>query len=113
MVPQVRVVYDLHLHAAVRAKRFQLFILTQKLINATSSLEVQKLLTSKFYFTFNGWDYDDFTNFKVDERVEWLYPGPDKVVCFPMEGNDNPDADWLNPIWERVPYAQFPAIGII
>ena len=49
MVPQVRVVYDLHLHAAVRAKRFQLFILTHKILNSALFLDAQNLMRYKFH----------------------------------------------------------------
>ena len=38
------------------------------------------------------------------ELIEWQTKGPDEVVCYPMEGVDNPDADFNRPIIEKMNY---------
>ena len=35
------------------------------------------------------------------EKVSWA-PMPEKVVCFPLRGIGNMDADWKHPIWETL-----------
>ncbi|KAL5039234.1 hypothetical protein BDV3_002616 [Batrachochytrium dendrobatidis] len=128
MVPQVRVVYDLWLHASVRAKRFELIQIGQNLGNNPKYMDLDgtanarrkrislkmglnefggRSLDLKWWnrMMWLGWTHEPaWVAGQVSEEVVWNYPGPEKVICFGLDGVNNPNADWENPVFETVEY---------
>nr|KAJ3410404.1 capsular associated protein [Polyrhizophydium stewartii] len=131
MVPLVRVVYDLPLHGAVRAKKFELLELRNALLlrdrwqdKDGSAAAARRQLSQQLHLdacgglplqtgfrtrmTWLGWKHEPvWTAGRAAEAVDWVHPGPERVVCYGMEGVGNPDADWNHPVLEEVPYAPY------
>eukprot|EP00842_Homolaphlyctis_polyrhiza_P003216 jgi/Hompol1/3896/HPOL_001657-RA len=132
MVPQAKVVYDLKYHSDVRTKKLDLVarsqtiaddlryqdldgLADQRRTNLTISQNLDRFgglplnaspATRKQWL---GWIHEpEWVVGRTSELVDFVYPGPDRVVCFGLEGDGNPDADWAHPIFERVPYAAQP-----
>jgi hypothetical protein len=79
MVPWIGFVYDYNLHSSARARKWKRFSTFKDLIEGKQTFE-----------------------------LAWRYPGPERVVCFPMEGVNNRDANFWRPIWERMIYPGLP-----
>ncbi|KAI8924536.1 cryptococcal mannosyltransferase 1-domain-containing protein [Entophlyctis helioformis] len=134
MVPHVRVVYDLYFHPQVRSKKLELMSLALNDLKTDarwvdpkgdaqtrrSQMASARHLTKLGGLPLDtplmqrlgslGWVHEaDWAAGQISERIDWIYPGPDRVVCYGMEGNGNPDADWAHPVYEKVPYATVPA----
>lgn len=87
MVPSVGFVYHQPYHDATRVLKWRLSQLSQDLLSKDPG--------------------------SFPERVEWIYPGPEQVVCFPLEGVNNPQTNWNRPVWEKMDYAPVPVLDQI
>lgn len=54
--------------------------------------------------------FADNSSGRYTEMIQWQYPGPEKVVCYPLEGTNNPQTNWQKPIWEKMDYAELPRL---
>jgi hypothetical protein len=81
MIPWIGFVYDHKLHSSARARKWKRFA-----------------------------SFKNFLENGETGAVEWRYPGPERVVCYPMEGVNNRDADFWRPIWEKMVYPGLPKI---
>ncbi len=84
MVPTVGFVYYKDYQPATRSLKWKLFETTGRFASNSSR--------------------------KYSELVQWQYPGPEKVVCYPLEGTNNPQTNWGKPIWEKMEYADLPRL---
>ncbi|KAH6594574.1 hypothetical protein BASA50_006524 [Batrachochytrium salamandrivorans] len=128
VVPHVRLVYDLWLHESVRKKKFDLIEMGLHLresrflkdidgtANRKRKTQSKNLGLNEFggrpldtrwwdRMTWLGWIHEpEWVAGKFSEVVNWVYPGPTTVVCFSMDGINNHNANWNNPMIEHVPY---------
>ncbi|KAI8905556.1 cryptococcal mannosyltransferase 1-domain-containing protein [Gorgonomyces haynaldii] len=99
MVPQVKVVYKPNEWQHIRRYKRKVQIRASRhTANTSLSLPTSQPQRWKGWSLFQSWQPD----LPVGERVNWTFPGPEKVLCVPLIGEGVRGVDFTDYFWYPV-----------